>query len=158
MAAETKTLHFDISHKHPRINYKLRAGLKEYPLTQHTDQTHSLAVQSKPGLNFVPRPRMSHFATDVVLPSDVPLLWQVTAPSKVPGAELDSLVLAGIHIPDPARRKVLERRLSSGRRRPVPMHLKFVAPDVSLDPGDLESHLHVYDWNSAVQAACTLTF
>jgi hypothetical protein len=157
MTPETTTLHFDLSHGHPNAEYKLRAGLKEYTLSKHTDQTHSLAVQAKPGLNAVPRELMSHFAADVVLPSDMPLLMLVTSPSQIAGSKLDTLMLAAIHVPSDARRKVLNRQYTAGKLRSVPVHLKLADPTSNL-PGDIDSYLDVDDWNSAAKAACALTF
>jgi hypothetical protein len=157
MTPETKTLHFDLSHGHPNVEYKLRAGLKEYTLSQHTDLTYSLAVQAKPALKAVPRQLMSHFAADIVLPSDMPLLMLVTSPSQIAGSKLDTLMLAAIHVPRDARRKVMNRNHTAGKLR-VPAHLKLVDPNSDLPPGDIDSHLDVHDWASAASAAQALTF
>jgi hypothetical protein len=158
MNAEAKTLHFDLRHADPHEKYKLHAGLNEYTLQLHEEATIDLAIRAKPGLAAVPRHAMTHFAADVALPTEAPIMLMVTSPSRVTSAKLDELILTTIHIPTQARKNVSESLRRSGRHRGTPNHLRFAAPNAAPLADKAHLEIDVYDWNTAFQAACNLVF
>ena len=98
---ETKTLHFDLSGHPADSTYELRAMGKRYVVESHTPATLQQATSPKPDL--AGNAAMTHYAADVVLSEDKPLLFSLTTHHPVRGA---CLVLVAFHIPSSARATV----------------------------------------------------
>ena len=84
------------------------------PVIPHTRDTLTRSRRSNAALGGLPDHPVAHFADQVQLPGNAPLLLRVTAPALRPGELLDRLVLTAIYLPRQHRAAGLERR-----RRPL---------------------------------------
>lgn len=117
---ETAMLHFALGHLSPDQAFTLHAGPRRYEVTPHTPDTLTRSRRSNAALGRLPDHAVTHFADQVQLPGNAPLLLRVTAPALRPGELLDRLVLTAIYLPRQHRAAGLERRrrpLRQGRRR-----------------------------------------
>jgi hypothetical protein len=121
-----QTLHFDLRHGHPATEYTLHVGSKRHVLKPHSHETFAQATKTNQALARLPIGHVTHYAEDIELPNDQPIMLIVTHPSAVPGAQLDSLALTSIHIPADSRRKALEHHLRHGHPTIHQPHPKLV--------------------------------
>jgi hypothetical protein len=145
---ETAMLHFALGHLSPDQAFTLHAGPRRYEVTPHTRDTLTRSRRSNAALGRLPDHAITHFADQVQLPGNAPLLLRVTAPALRPGELLDRLVLTAIYLPRRHRAAGLERRRRPSRGRPSPSAGKLAAlglddpfplvpDDVIIDAGDL---------------------
>ena len=145
---ETAMLHFALGHLSPDQAFTLHAGPRRYEVTPHTRDTLTRSRRSNAALGRLPDHAVTHFADQVQLPGNAPLLLRVTAPALRPGELLDRLVLTAIYLPRQHRAAGLERRRRPLRGRPSPSAGKLAAlglddpfpvvpDDVIIDAGDL---------------------
>src|SRR4051794_2060065 len=87
---ERRTLHFDLSHLEPSVDYTLHACLEEHPLRAHTAETLGNARAAVPLLRALPDQRLTHFA-ELNLPSDAVALLSVTTPGAAGSGRLASM-------------------------------------------------------------------
>ena len=141
-------LHFTLGHLSPDQAFTLHAGPRRYEVTPHTRDTLTRSRRSNSALGRLPDHAVTHFADQVQLPGNAPLLLRVTAPALRPGELLDRLVLTAIYLPRQHRAAGLERRRRPLRGRPSPSAGKLAAlglddplpvvpDDVIIDAGDL---------------------
>jgi len=114
---EKVTLHFDLSHCPPDLDYSLGALGVKHSLTQHTPETlarHSQTNKALAMLSAQHQTRVTHFVEDVELPADAVGIHLVTYPSKDPNS-IPDLALSFIHIPTSAKRSHFrqKRKLSN---------------------------------------------
>lgn len=152
---ERKTLHFDLGHVPKKSKLVLKAGLKEYLLTEHTTETRKKYRMQNQALQVVPDCRITHFAEHIKLPANCPQLLFVTSPSRNMGSKLDTMLLTFIHVPEQARRKILTKKMVKLSNTYI--HPKLAASGVQ-ETKDLQMLLDVDDWKTAFDTAVSLVF
>lgn len=158
-ARETRTLHFDLGFVPADRPLTLKVGTRRHTLLAHTPESLTRARQSNRALALLPDERISHYVADVDLPGDLAQLLMVTAPSAVEGATLDTLVLCCLHVPEAARRAVLERKRDEDHHSWTRCHPKLALAGVEVSAADDKSPIiDVHDWKTAYDAGVSIVF
>lgn len=156
---EQRTLHFDLAFVVPDRPLSLRVGPRRHALSAHTAQSLRSARASNKALALLPDDRVSHYVEDVDLPGDQAQLLMVTVPPPTNGALLDTLVLCALHVPEAARREVLQRKSRRQHASWRRAHPKLALAGVDVSAGDDEGALiDVHDWKTAYDAAVSIVF
>ncbi|WP_127529493.1 NHL repeat-containing protein [Paenibacillus kobensis] len=98
--------HFDLQHVDAEGEYTLQIGLRDYPLKRHNEDSIMKTRSNRPFYRFIPEDRLTHYADELELPSDLVGLMTVTQKVQVDGQLLDLPVAMSVHIPDVSFQKM----------------------------------------------------
>ena len=154
---ETLTLHFALPFLASGREAKLHVGRRRHALQPHTAESLAAARTDNRALRLLPDQLVTHFAPEIVLPSDAAQLLFVTTTSEVPGARLPTILLTKIHTPKAAYREAVRRRFARGPafHKPHPALAMAGVQDSGTDP---ELPVEADDWTSAMDAAVQAVF